>query len=354
MKKIIAMVLLMSLLLSGCGSLTEGEYHSVKPHSSSGNRLSDDVVTVSGYEELKEALVEMVTSGKQKSTFYINDFEPDKIDQSMNMAIMYVFQNSAIGAYAVDEITFESGTSGGLPAIAVGVTYIHNRQEILRIKSTSDMQGVKNLVAASLRNCDTSTVIKVSDYIQFDVEQYVKEYVDANPHQCMELPQVSASIYPKHGKERVIEISFTYQNSRADLLNMQNVVEPMFAAAEVYVQSSEGEAQKYEQLYAFLMERFDYQFETSLTPAYSLIRYGVGDSKAFAMVYSIMCQNADLSCEVVSGTKNGEAYYWNMICYDDICYHVDLLASSEAGEFQVMLPEEMSGYVWDYSLYEQE
>ena len=352
MKKIILSILLLAFLLSGCSTWMDGEYHSVKPHAAEGNKLSDDVVSVSGYNELKEALVEMVTSGKQNSTIYIAGVALEDIDQYMNTAIMHVFQTCAVGAYAVEEITYDSGTSGGVSAIAVDVTYIHGRQEILRIKNTTSMDGAKNIIAAALRNCESSTVIHISEYEKLDVEQYVQEYVNTNPHLCMELPQVTATTYPNQGQERVLEIFFSYQNSRSDLQSMQNTVAPIFAAAELYVQSSDGESQKYDQLYAFLMERFDYKIETSITPVYSLLRYGVGDSKAFAMVYSIMCQNADLECQVVSGTKDGEAYYWNMIRYDDRNYHVDLLANSEAGEFAVMIPEEMTGYVWDYSAYQ--
>ena len=276
----------------------------------------------------------------------------DEVDQYMNTAIMHVFQNSAIGAYAVDEIKFESGTSGGAAAIAVDVTYLHGRQEILRIKKARDIEAMKNYIASTLRNCESSVVIKVDEYIGMDVEQFVKSYVDGNPHLCMEMPLTSVSVYPKQGRERVLEILFTYQNSRSDLQVMQTVVAPIFAAAELYVQNSDGAAQKYEQLYSFLMERFDYKYVTSITPAYSLLRYGVGDSKAIAMVYSIMCQDADLDCQVVSGTKNGEAYCWNLIRVEDVDYHVDLLASSEAGEFICKLPDEMEGYVWDYSMYQ--
>ena len=352
MKRIIISVLLLALLLSGCSSWMDGEYHSVKPHASDGNQLSDDVVTVTGYNDLRDALVDMVESGRQYSTIYISGFTLEEVDQYMNTAIMHVFQNSAIGAYAVDEITFESGTSGGVAAIAVDVSYIHSRQEILRIKPAQDVAAVKNFIASSLRNCESSVVIKVDEYIGFDVEQYVKEYVNTNPHLCMELPQVSISVYPKQGRERVLEIFLTYQNSRTDLQVMQNIVTPIFAAAELYVQSSDGAAQKYEQLFSFLMERFDYKYETSITPVYSLLRYGVGDSKAIAMVYSIMCQNTELDCQVVSGTKNGEAYYWNMIRFDDTDYHIDLLASSETGEFLPMVPDEMTGYVWDYNMYQ--
>lgn len=351
MKKIIIPILLLAFLLSGCTWL-DGEYHSVKPHASEGTKLSEDVVAVSDYNELRDALVEMVTSGKQKSTFYINGFDVALVDQFMHTAMMHVFQNSAIGAYAVDEITFESGNSGGVAAIAVNVTYIHGRSEILRIKKTDNMEGAKNLLNAALRRCDSSAVIQVAQYEALDVEQFVKEYVNANPHLCMELPQVAYTTYPERGSERVLEVAFTYQSSRDDLENMQDMVTPIFDAAELYVQGSENEQQKYEQLYSFLMERFDYKIETSITPTYSLLRYGVGDSKAFAMVYSVMCQNADLECRVVSGTRNGEAHHWNLIRFEDHDYHVDLLASNEANEFTVMQPEEMTGYVWDYQAYQ--
>lgn len=352
MKRMIILAFLTAFLLSGCSSWMDGEYHSVKLHASEGNKLSDDVVTVTGYNELRDALVEMVESGRQKSTIYITGFTLEEVDQYMNTAIMHVFQSSAIGAYAVDEINFESGTSGGAAAIAVDVTYLHDRQQILRIKKARDMEATKNYIASTLRNCESSVVIKVDEYSGIDVEQFVKEYVDENPHLCMELPIVSATVYPKQGRERVIEVFLTYQNSRTDLQAMQNIVSPIFAAAELYVQNSDGAEQKYEQLFAFLMERFDYKYETSITPVYSLLRYGVGDSKAVAMVYSIMCQKADLKCQVVSGSKNGEAYCWNLIQIEDVDYHVDLLASSQAGEFVTMIADEMSGYVWDYSMYQ--
>ena len=350
-KRFTVLILLLALLLSGC-SWMDGEYHSVKPHASDGNKLSEDAVTASNYIELRNALSEMVNSGRVQSTIYISGFSLADVDQYMTSAIMYVKEDTAIGAYAVEEITYEGGNSGGNPAIAVEVSYLHSRQELLRIKTVNNTDGAKSLVSSALRNYESSVTIKVKDYQSFDVDQFVAEYANENPHQCMEIPQVSATTYPKQGAERVVEVFFTYQNNKETLKSMQEMVSPIFQAAEVYVRNSDNEAQKYEQLYAFLMERFDYKIETSITPVYSLLRYGVGDSKAVAMVYNIMCQNANLECHVVSGTKNGEAYYWNLIHFDDTDYHVDLLSCAEAEEFQAMIADDMTGYVWDYSLYQ--
>ena len=97
------------------------------------------------------------------------------------------------------------------------------------------------------------------------------------------------------------------------------------------------------------MGRNDYTVATSITPAYSLLRHGVGDSRAFSVVYAAMCQDAGLECQVVSGTRQGEAHFWNMLCIDGVWWHIDLLGSPTA--LQTMSDGEMAGYVWDYSAY---
>ncbi len=77
----------------------------------------------------------------------------------------------------------------------------------------------------------------------------------------------------------------------------------------------------------------------------------MGDSEAFAIVYAAMCRAAELDCYIVSGTRGGEPWFWNIIRADDLYYHVDLLQSKDAGAFQMLTDEQMQGYVWDYSAY---
>ena len=167
----------------------------------------------------------------------------------------------------------------------------------------------------------------------------------------MEVPQVICEVYPDTGENRVGSLKFTYQNSRMNLRQMQTQVQPIFNSAVLYA-SGGSDYQKLSRLYSFLMERFaEYQIKTSLTPAYSLLRHGVGDAKAFAVVYAAMCQEAGLDCRVVSGTRWGEQWYWNMVLDEGVYYHVDLLRSNEVGAFHEWTDADMEGYVWDYSAY---
>ena len=64
-----------------------------------------------------------------------------------------------------------------------------------------------------------------------------------------------------------------------------------------------------------------------------------------------MCRAAGLECIVVTGTRSGEPWTWNIICQDGAYWHVDLLRCNETGKFRRQLDMEMTGYVWDYSAY---
>ena len=153
------------------------------------------------------------------------------------------------------------------------------------------------------------------------------------------------------GESRVVELIFSYQTSRDALRRMQAQVKPVFESAVLYVSGDGDEYQKFSQLYAFLMERFDYKQETSIRPAYCLLRHGIGDSRAFAQVYAALCRDAGLTCMSVTGTRDGEPWTWNIIRDGEKFYHVDLLRCSADGKYREQTDEEMEGYVWDYSEY---
>ena len=346
-------ILCMCLLLSGCEFGLDGSYYSEKPHLEEYEKLGEESAEVTSFSELQEALTVLVEDGSESGMLYTNDLTQDNLTGYLDIAIRNIKQHNAIGAYAVDEILYEIGTNTGKQAVAVTITYHHNRSEILRIKQTESMEDAIRVITSALDNCDPSVILKVEQYRTIDFTQLVQDYVDENPQTCMEMPQVTTNLYPENGAQRVIELKFTYQTSRATLRNMQQTVTPVFASAKLYVSTDADIWEKYSQLYSFLMERYDYTVETSITPSYSLLRHGVGDSKAFAVVYAAMCRQADLDCRVVSGTKAGEAWYWNVFVIDGVHYYIDLLQCSYTTGFQAYTDADMTGYVWDYSAYEQ-
>ena len=353
MKKVpaMALVLALCLLLCACDSWMDGSYQSIKPHQQADSFAQTGTVQVSSYTQLYQALCNMVAAGTEQQVFYISSIDEEVLETYLDIAIDSVKSTNPIGAYAVDDISCEVGTNTARTAVSVAITYNHSRSDILRIKRVVTMDDARDTIYQALRNCDPNVVIMVESYQRTDLVQQVADFVASNPKVCMEMPQVSAAIYPEGGSQRVIELTFVYQNSREDLRQMQAYVEPIFRAATLNVSAEEGETTKFARMYAFLMERSDYRQETSLTPSYSLLRHGVGDSRAFAQVYAAMCREAGLECLVITGSRNGEPWTWNLICCDGVYYHVDLLSSLAAGKMIRLTDDDMQGYVWDYAAY---
>lgn len=347
--RILYLAVFLCLLLTGC-SWFDGSYVHVTPHREQGSSSQGEAVSASNYSQLLSVLEGMVSSGTESGVINVANYDRDMVEVNMTAAVQYVRNRYPVGAYAVEQMEYEVGTNSGKPAIAVNVTYRHSRIEIQRIQKVETMEEAEIIIGEALKAYDAAVVLQVQEFQEMDFSQLVKDFAEEQPESIMETPQVTAGIYGS-GTARVVELAFTYQNSRDQLRQMQSQVQPVFDSAALYVSGDGSDNQKYSQLYAFLMERFDYKQETSITPAYSLLRHGVGDSRAFAVVYASMCRRAGLECRIVTGTRNGEPWTWNMVRDGELYFHVDLLRSSLSGGFREYTDGEMGGYVWDYSNY---
>ena len=351
MKRFAVLLALMCLFLSGC-SLMDGEHLSVTPHELpiTGNQTT--IRSVSDYRGLKDVLESMVKSGTESIVINVSQYNQKLLDNGVKTAVEHLKENYPLGSWAVENVEYEIGTGGGQPVVSVNISYIHGRSQIRQVQSIGTMEELEDRVEEALEECVDSLVLLVDQYDRKDLVQMVEDFADAHPEIIMEVPAMAVGVYPNEGfGARVVELRFTYETSRESLRQMQNQVRRVFSSAELYINSDSTESQKFSQLYTFLMERYDYSLGTSITPAYSLLIHGVGDSKAFASVYGAMCRQAGLECQVISGTKDGEAWYWNLIRVDDVWLHVDLLEASSQGGFFCSESEQMEGYVWDYSAY---
>ena len=340
-------ILALCLLLTGCGWL-DGSYASVKAHQEQPQENRLETMTASNYLDLMEALEQLIAEGADSGIINIADFPTNAVKNGMEFAISHATGAYAIGAYAVSSIDYELGTNNGIPALAVSVTYRHSAAQIRAIQRLSSITEARAAIAVALESYEPEVVLLVEEYYDSDFTQIVRTYAETHPDTVMEIPQVTATI---HGtsSEKVVELSFSFQNSRNDLRKMQAQAQKVFDSAVLYVSGDGEEHQKFTQLYAFLMERFPYTVETSITPAYSLLRHGVGDSRAFATVFAAMCREAGLEAITVTGTCSGEPRTWNIISDTGHYYHLDLLKCYEEGGFREMTDGEMAGYVWDYS-----
>ncbi len=350
--KIAVFTVLVSVVLSGCGLWMDGTRVSVTPHLQQNIQTKDELVSTSTYIDMRNTLKEKIGAGATNGIMAVPAINGETAKYYMDTCIQYLQRNDPVCAYAVEDISYDLTVNRDETVVAFQIGYYHPRAELLRIKQTNSVNEAASVIAAVLDNFETSVVMMVRRFEPVDFVQLVQDYAYNNPSVIMEIPEVRVGVYPEQGDERIVELQFTYQTSREVLRNMRERVEPVFTSAELYVKGATQVSDIYSQLYSFLMERYDYKIETSITPTYSLLLQGVGDSRSFANVYAAMCRNAELDCKVVSGTKNGEPWVWNLVRLRRVYYHVDLLQCSQDGQFCMFTDSEMAGYVWDHTSYE--
>ena len=341
------------LCLCGCQLLSSGSHIYVAEHKPASTGGNGQGMSVSNYAQLYDALVGLVSSGAQQQTISVDGYDKQRLASDLKKVVTEVQTCDPIAAFAVTEIQCTLGTASGTDAVSVQILYSRDRTELSQIVAVADNEEARGVIEQSLNACDTGVLLYIADYTSVDFVQIVEDYGLAHPEYVMEQPQVAVGVYPERGKSRVVELKYAYHTSRDSLKNMQNQVSPVFRSAVLYVSGDAAAEEKYSQLYSFLVERYDYTIASSTTPTYSLLRHGVGDSKAFAAVYASMCRQAGLDCRVVSGNRGEKNWYWNIVRLDGIYYHIDLLSLEDPGVFSVHSDETMrtSGYMWDFDAY---
>ena len=340
------LALLLLLLCTGC-RLWDGSYVSISPHRVEYDQQGQAPGVVGTYSQLRTFVLGMVDAGQQEAVITLSDYPQPEVEADIVQLIGYIREEYPIGAWAVSEIRYEFGQN----LLSLEIDYHRSKADIDRILSLRGLSSAKTAIASALENCQSSLVLQVSGYHDIDLVQYIADYAAEHPDLVMELPQVTAQVYPQSGTVRILELQFTYQTSRESLRSMSGQVRQVFSSARLYVAPEASDSVRISQLCSFLMERFDYTLQTSITPSYSLLCHGVGDSRAFAQVYAAMLRQSGLEAMTVSGTYEGESRFWNIVRDGETYYHVDLLECARLGYCLLRTDGEMSGYVWDYSAY---
>ncbi len=348
MKRLIAILLaICTVFLSGCDFWMNGDYLYVSPVQGYQQGQENRVIEVSNYENLCEALEEVVSLAAADVKITLSYFDEEAANNQVASAVDYILNSSPIGSYSVEDINYTIATDRGISAVDISIRYRYDTEHIVSIKKAGTMQETEQLLYAALESFEPSLVVSVDAFEETDISALVQQYANTYPEIIMEIPQLDVTTFPNAGTKRLIAMQFSYENTQEQLKNLQEQVEIVFTSAELYVGKVSQSEQAYTRLYSFLMERDDYTIAPSITPAYSLLHGGRGDSHAFAVVYAAMCRRVNLDCKVITGTRGGQTWSWNLIPYQDRYYHLDLLMCEQNGDFAMKTDEEMENYGWN-------
>ncbi len=343
-------ILLLLLLLPGCTGWTSGSYVSVSPHMEAYAQTNPvDTVTAGDYQELVSALTGLVEEHVEEASVDVSRYG-ENLETDLDRAVAEVLWEDPLAAYAVEDMVVQAAEVGARRMASVTIAYSRTQEQIRQIQPVWGQDGVRQKVARALDEAEPGVTLRVSSYRPLDIAGYVRQYYAQHLDTIMECPEVEVSVYPETGSARILEISFTYTTAQATLLNMGREVQIMLTSAAGYVRGQSSQQAVAERLYSFLRPLYTEE-GTTATPVFSLLCQGIGDSQSLAQVYGLLCSQVGVESQVVSGTRDGEPWYWNILLLDGLYCHVDLLADWDGGALRMRFDGEMAGYQWDTAAY---
>lgn len=340
---------LLLLLLCGCAALVPSEYTLVTPHNpGTKTEQQSDVLTVSNYKMLKNALRTLVQNGVEHGVIHTSQYEVD-IEADLPQAVYEIAREDPIGAYAIDYITHDCTLIVAYYEIKVDITFRDVLTPLDEIEYVGGETEAGRLISRALEDYDDHLTLYATYPGRPDYAALVQDYCDSHLREHAAEPELTVTEYPADARNRIVELVFSYPASRRELQEMQQDVRESLTAAEVYVRYCTSETEKAALLFTYLAERFPYQQGDSRTPVYSALCQGVANSKSMAQSWQLLCDEAGLTCQTVSGMRGSESYYWNIMQLDGGYCHVDILRDLlGGGTLRLRYDEDMTGeYYWD-------
>ena len=345
-KAIFALLLALVLALTGCASMLERDYVSVSPYEPVANSIdSSSALRVENYQGLVNAVLYLVTQGEEHGVLNLYNYTAQDVESDLTRACLEVVQEDPLGAYAVEYIKHDYSLIVSYYEASIDITYRRTPEQVASIVSVTGSSAIRRELRKTLTGFSSEAVLRVSyfaedeDYILDLVRQ---AYYDA-PAAALGRPEVTVSLYPSVGQQRIVEISLAYPESPEILLRRSQELKEL--APDLV-----GESATAESLYDTVRDGLTVEEETGHSSAYDALVEGVADSEGAALAYQLLCDQAKVECVVVRGKLNGAPHFWNIVTEDGQEYrHVDL----SAGLFAVTDAEltESGFYEWDSAEY---
>ncbi len=332
-RRMLAACLVFTLLLSGCARLLNREYTDVTPHNAVPTAEGDpSTLRADSYQELVNALQYLVTNGAETGTvrLYVKN---ENVEQELEDACLEVAQEDPLGAYAVEYIRYSVASLVTYQEVKVEITYRRTREQVASITSATGATAIRSELEKALEEFSTEIAIRISyfDRDEAYIRRLCREAFCANPGNALDMPELTVSIYPDSGRQRIVEVLLAYHLEREELERRRDLLarRAQEITEEERLADSRGDRQLLEIARAVLAQG-GFQPEGGST-AYHALLEGGADSQGLALAMALLCNGLGLECQVAIGEKEGVPHYWNVVSAESGWMHLDLTRPLEEG-----------------------
>ena len=346
---IFMMALGTALLLSGC-SYPQTEYLSITQHDEQYDiDESNNALVVDNFMGLKNAIASFVEKHDTYGIIRVYNYADGDVPADLETAIYDVCRNDPMGVYAVDYMTHDCSMITSYYEIHIYTTFKKTAEEVASVIRLGGMSGLRSPMTEALSETKDTFVVRVSAYTPIDYYTLALECYRNAPVGIVCIPQITASVYPNNGAQRVIEFKLDYGIDMQERKERQRVVK---GALEVLTQLLRTErvsvpARICTELGRIVADKT----QTDEALLYDLLCGTTYSDESLVLAFEQLCKLANMDSQVIWGLKNGKSYCWNLVVLDNVWYHLDTAAAVHGGSSVLCLDNDMIGYDWDKNTY---
>lgn len=362
-KRVVALVLCAALFvpLCACASFINGEYSSERVHSPAITEKVEvgKAVEVSNYVELEAAVIGFVENRIENGLIHIYDYSGDVI-RDVEKVCTFVAYNTPMGAFAVYYISTSVNRIVSYYEATVTITYKKTQAQMDSLTYVGSSNGIRSRLLLAITGFESYVAMEVpaADITEANVLDHIRSVYYSYPSSMAVFPNVEINIYPDAGRQRIVEVLFSYiYTTSAMNLMVKEVGNEAERLISDYRTATGAEAivniaQTIVDHVIFIGDAGANEEHHGDAIAYST--YGAlvmreANSEGLAMAFKLLCDMMNVNCSVVVGKYNGSYHVWNIVEYDGKYYHFDLSMVGERGlEGAIMLTDQdiRSEYWW--------
>lgn len=213
MRRITALLLTLTLLLSGCASMLEQDHLVVSPHVNQ-VVIADDpsVLRAKNYQELVNGVLYFVSRGMDSGTIRLTKYSGDP-ELDLASACAEVQQEDPLGAYALERLEYSCSLIVSYYECSFSLTYRRTQAQMDALRTVSGSSSIREELKQAVETRQAQIALRISSYyaredtLQSLLREACLELALENVACTMEL-----TFYPAQGggTQRIVELTFSY------------------------------------------------------------------------------------------------------------------------------------------------
>lgn len=336
--KIAALIFAAAVLLSASGCawpVAQEYYYSARYSDSSDALITGQMDNIKNYYGLIKAISAMVNSHQESATLKIIGYDGE-ISEDLTAACLEVKSSTAVGAYAVEYISYDLSRIVSYYEADIYITFKRTAEQINSVVNVGNGYLAREAVYQAVRDMKDTLVIQVNgeDITTDDVMEYFDTAFLRHPLELLAAPEMKLEDFKSSGTQTIYEMTFSYPKGKYRLREMK---EKIAGQAEEILGKVTGEAveDRAFSLAQQLSELCEYDPTSEIRneiyrsdsgmggTAYGVLLEGVADSRGFALTFYGLCDMLGIDCIIVQGRLQNEDHWWNIIKVENEFYHVD-------------------------------